>query len=592
MKYNDFTIIFSKKPINEINDSFQIRSIENGDTLITVYSNQIDSFEVANYSIYINGNILIRDEVTYDRSTDIRNCLISLYISYGDAFINFIEGTFIVIVFCNKTKSVRVFRDKLGGESAYYYTDPDQTIISSRLNLLAKSLNKKIDINKKIIPSFLYHHYIISPYTIYENIFKAKPGEMIMLNVGEVKKSIVASLVSDYFTTSRKTKITSLEAQNRVENFLQLEINSLVKGKKIGTFLSGGIDSSLVTAIAQKCSDSKVKSYTIGFMEDKYDEAIYAADIAKIIGVDHKICYMDENLILEYINKITEIYDEPFADSSQIATMYAYDMAAKDVDIVLGGDGGDEFFYGYEMFESARKMQKLGWLIYPMANLIQFFRIDRKIILPPKIRIVLDLDKGKSSKSQFYSIRKLDSIRRMVNTKNIIDPRFLLEKEYKTAKWDEKLMMVHFETSLPDDMMIKVDRPAKYNGFYPISPLLAEPIIRFTHRIPLKKKYSRSVGKKAILKNILFKYVPKDLFDRPKKGFSVPLNNILRNRLWDSILELCDKTKIEKQDIFNFDNLLNELTSYKMGTGSTLQDRDVFAYYIFQKWYQKNVSDE
>lgn len=592
MKYKDFTFVITKNTVNIVDDTSEMKLIQNDKSLIKVYSNIIDSYVNDNLSIYINGYIQLKKEYTKDDFFDIKIKIIDLYNAHGDSFLDYLSGTFIIIIYNQTDHLAKVYRDKLGGESAYYYTDDEMIIIASRLNLLTKFVRKNLKINTAIIPSYLYHHYIVSPFTIFENVFKVKSGEKVSLTFGNFEKSIVSSLVTDYFSTNRDKKITTLEAQTTVDRLLKTEIQALIKNKKVGTFLSGGIDSSLITAITQYCNDTKIQSYSIGFLEDKFDEAVYAAEIAKVIGVDHKVYYMDDNKILEYINKITEVYDEPYADSSQIATMYAYDIAASEVDIVLGGDGGDEFFYGYNMFENNKKLQKIKWIIYPIASIIKFLHLDEKIRLPKKVNLIVDRDKNKSCKTQFYSTEKLKRIKKMVLDTKVIEPRFLLEHNYKTTKWDEQLMMVHFETSLPDDMMIKVDRPAKYNGFYPASPLLSDSIIQYSHKIPLHIKYSKELGKKNILKRVLFTYVPKVHFERPKKGFSVPLKNIIRQYLWESILELSEKSRIEKQSIFNHEYLIKELNLFYSGGNSIMQDRDIFAYYIFQKWYQRNIENE
>ena len=358
----------------------------------------------------------------------------------------------------------------------------------------------------------------------------------------------------------------------------------------LGTFLSGGYDSSLITAIAQSQSNQPVKTYSIGFNEEKYNEAKFAKQVAEHLGTNHTELYIDEQQMFDLVDSIPKYYDEPFADSSQIPTMLVSALARNDVTVVLSGDGGDEFFCGYNAYDKvgqAQKLDILGELTYRACNLpgIRKAQLLRK--LPFKVRIIAT-NRGKETKTQFGTSNYLDTAYGMVkgNSMEILYP---IESSYGEKNWQERRMLLDMDTYLPGDILCKVDRASMKYSLEARCPILDKDVMEYSYRLPHSFKYGNHV-KKRILKDIAYDYIPRELLDRPKVGFGVPLDKWLRGPLKERLLAMADREFLIKQDIFDADFVCKMMQTYmEHGDGGPATGANysklMWSYFVFQQWY-------
>ena len=322
----------------------------------------------------------------------------------------------------------------------------------------------------------------------------------------------------------------SIELEKRIKDSIK---GQMISDVALGAFLSGGIDSSLTVALMQSISEKKVKTFTIGFEDERYDEAVYAKETASHLGTDHTQMYVTKKDILDAIASIPKAFTEPFADSSQIPTMLVSQMTKKHVTVSLSGDAGDEFFCGYNTYKDVRVgldilRNKLpfvkGDARKKIAKLINSTGGDSNRTLH-KISTVLGTDTAET----WYRNIRCDDI--LLNDLSLCeDPLRDNIDDYPDGYLKEpehNLMLMDMMQYLPDDILVKVDRSGMYYSLESRIPLLDRDVMEFAWTLPLDYKYNGKTTKR-ILKDILYRYVPKEMMDRPKKGFSVPLSSWLR----------------------------------------------------------------
>jgi len=488
-------------------------------------------------------------------------------------------GMFAFAVWDQETKVLTLGRDRLGEKPIYYgWTTNSQSpvfLFGSELKALKAHSSFKSEVCRDALALFMRHNYIPAPYSIYKNIYKLLPGCLLNISLENPEP-----VIKKYWQVNQAVlQGTAPRFEGTKENAVQ-ELDTLLKkvihGQMIsdvplGAFLSGGIDSSLVVSLMQELSAKPIKTFTIGFNEAEFDEAPHAKSVAKHIGTEHTELFVTAKNALDVIPKLGQIYDEPFADPSQIPTFLVSELAGQKVKVALSGDGGDELFCGYGRYAVAEKLWR------PMSLVPERLRemISKGILsvspsawnevsnLIPRSRrgdtnIGDKLHKGaallsaKSIDSLYYSlISHINDPAQMVvgiptELKLTSDSPVNLLKLPST----ERMMMFDLVTYLPDDILVKVDRAAMANSLETRVPLLDHEVVDFAWKLPLSIKLHKGITKWP-LKKLLEKYVPNHLIDRPKMGFGVPIKEWLRGPLREWGEALLAEKRLNEEGYFH-----------------------------------------
>jgi asparagine synthase (glutamine-hydrolysing) len=438
----------------------------------------------------------------------------------------------------------------------------------------------------------MYQQCVNEPYSIFENVYKVEPGQIVRFTLGKLDKWKYWDIAQVY-NKKKLEKVGSYdEAKAELKDILRESVKKrMIADVPLGTFLSGGYDSSLVTAIAQENSSTPVKTYSIGFNEERYNEAKYAKEVANHLGTDHTEQYIDEKAMFEMVESIPKYYDEPFADSSQIPSMLVSGLASKDVTVVLSGDGGDEFFCGYNIYDNVAQAQKLdflGALTYGVCQFPPFKKINLFEKLPFRVQVVAG-NNDKETKTQLGGRTYINVIDKMLAGQGV-PFKFPIESKYNEKNWQERRMLLDEETYLPGDILCKVDRASMKYSIEARCPILDVNVMEYSYRLPHEYKYSNGI-KKRILKDIAYDYIPKELLDRPKVGFGVPLDKWMRGPLKDKLIDMCNVDYLKRQGIFDAD-YVNAFIGEYLRTGDkgpasgANYSKTAWSFFAFQQWYE------
>lgn len=496
------------------------------------------------------------------------------YKHWGKEILHKINGMFAFCIYDLKTNKIFSARDRLGVKPFYYYWNGGQFEICSQIRPLLEG--KKI--NKDAISMFLDCDYVPSPFTIVEKVFKLPPGNycVIDLNSNELK-------IEEYWNLkSVKTKKISYKmAVNELHELLKDAVKiRLQSDVPIGSFLSGGIDSALVSSLASEISNEPINTFCIGFDDPKFDESKIAEKFAKIIKSNHKTTVCNHHDIINLVPKLAEVYDEPFADSSALPTLLLNSVAKKHVTVALSGDGGDESFLGYDHFDSLIKNK--GIIDIP-------FRIRKFLSSPFLLNLI-----GKNS----------HRVRKALNTKNRNDfienifsrKGFLLNEKnqnwmthyqgYKTwsTKFLQKAADLNIKLWLENDSNVKVDRASMAYSVEVRSPFLDYRVIEYARALPISYRYKKG-SQKRILRDILKNYIPEEIFNQPKRGFKAPIGDWMRDELREEFYKTLNDeflNKVPNLNVNKFKILLDE----HMNKGKN-HTPYIWKLYVLGKWYKE-----
>lgn len=550
-------------------------------------------------SVVFNGEIYnfleIKEELSdYEFVTGCdTEVIIAGYLKWGIQCFNHFHGMFAVALFDRAKDEVYLIRDRIGKKPLYYWLDGENLVFASELKPIMACPEFKKEIRKDILSRYLYQQYINAPDSIFQDVYKLEPGKILRFRKGE-REEISYWQVADVY---RKQKVLEIPSYREAKDELKMILGKAVSQRMIadvplGAFLSGGYDSSLVTAIAQELSPEPIKTFSIGFYEEKYNEAIYAKQVADYLGTRHTEVYIGEQEMLELVDSIPQYYDEPFADSSQIPSMLVSKLAREQVTVALSGDGGDEFFCGYNEYvkvEQAQKLDALGGLVYGISNLPLIRKADLLGKLPFKVGVIAG-NRNPECKTQISSNYYIQIINVMFEQEGI-SCKYPIESRYQEKNWQERRMLLDMDTYLPGDILCKMDRASMKYSLENRCPILDTAVMEYAYRLPHEYKYKNGV-KKRILKDITYDYIPKELLDRPKKGFGVPLDKWLRGPFKEQLLDISRPEYLARQGIFKPDVVERFIRQYLEkgdegpATGKNFS-KIVWPYYIFQRWYEK-----
>lgn len=525
----------------------------------------------------------------------VSNCdtevIIASYLKWGISCIEKFNGMFAIALYDRDKGDLFLVRDRIGKKPLYYWLQNDNIVFASELKPILECPGFERRVRTEVISRYLYHQYINAPETIFEHVYKLEPGMILHFCDGKADKQKYWDVAKVHKEKINSPILNYEQAKAELKELLKKSVSMrMISDVPLGTFLSGGYDSSLVTAIAQEHSSLPVKTYSIGFHDEKYNEAKYAKEVADYLGTHHTEYYIGESEMFDLVRSIPQYYDEPFADSSQIPSMLVAALAKKDVTVVLSGDGGDEFFCGYNAYDKvgqAQKLDALGRLTYGICNLPGIRKANILSHMPFKVRIIAE-NKYKETKTQFGADNYLKTAYGMVSGEQM-PIQYFMESTYQEANWQERRMLLDMDTYLPGDILCKVDRACMKYSLEGRCPILDKDVMEYSYRLPHSFKYGNHM-KKRILKDITYDYIPMNLLDRPKVGFGVPLDKWLRGPLKEQLLDMGNREFLMKQGIFDADYVCKMMQIYmKHGdagpaTGANYS-KVMWSYFVFQQWY-------
>ena len=526
--------------------------------------------------------------------------------------VDHIHGMFAIALYDRETQDVYLIRDRIGKKPLYYWLDHDNLVFASELKPIMKCPGFKGEIRNQIIPRYLLQQYIMAPDTIFKDVYKLEAGSILKFRNGNIKKWKYWDIKEVYARESADQITSYEEAKEGLKQRLRHSVaGRMIADVPLGTFLSGGYDSSLVTAIAQELSDKPVKTFCIGFDVPQYNEAAYAKEVAAHLGTEHTELYISEKEMFDLVSSIPQYYDEPFADNSEIPSMLVSKLAKNDVTVALSGDGGDEFFCGYNVYDNVRQAQMLeipGAIAYGIGQLPWG---NGKLLdkMPFRVKVVAG-NRNPETKTQLVSegyvrashafisgeetldipMTARDYLATDYNLRENIAPiLYPMESVYKVDDFQIRRMLLDMDTYLPEDILTKMDRASMKYSLEARCPIMDTEVMEYSFRIPHKFKYHNG-DKKHILKDIAYDYIPRELLDRPKTGFGVPMDQWLRGPLKEQLLDYSSTSFLKKQGVFDPDYVSRFINNYVVNgdagpaTGANYS-KIAWSFYIFQQWY-------
>src|SRR3954468_3574932 len=514
-------------------------------------------------------------------------------------------GMFAFALWDSRERLLHLVRDRMGVKPLYYTAANGAVLFGSELKAMTVAEECPTTISRDALGLYTRFAYVPAPYTIYEDVWKVRPGMIVTFDADHRRterehwslRDVIERAAADRFRGSDAEAIEELDRVAREAVRLRM-----IADVPLGVFLSGGIDSSLVTALMQAQSSGPVKTFSIGFREAEYDEAHYAAAVAKHLGTQHTELYVTASEARDVIPLLPCMYDEPFADSSQIPTYLVSKLARQHVTVSLSGDGGDEFFAGYHRYFLGRKLwDKAGSLPRfarpAAAAAMRSIPIAawNKLLSPARRFVPRPLRRERAG----------ERIHKLAAAMTTADPDALYRQV--VAQWPslvpgahelpiaitdraawpriddyiERMMYFDQVSYLPDDILVKVDRASMAVSLEAREPLLDHRLIEFAWRLPLSMKLGEG-GRKWILKKLLARYVPPALIDRPKMGFGLPIDHWLRGPLADWAESLLSERRLRDEGFFDARAVREKWTQHASGRGEWQQY--LWTVMMFQAW--------
>jgi len=474
--------------------------------------------------------------------------IVHLYEEYGEDAIPMLDGMFAIAIYDRKRHIILLARDRVGKKPLYYYYNSSALIFGSEIKAILSLLSRdKVAVNESVIPFYLVYGYGRTPQTFYKDINQLLPAHYA------IYKPDRSMTIKEYWSLKKHINDNTISPSDYTKNdpLLRFKLSEAVKKRLIsdvplGAFLSGGIDSSIVTGLMSRFMDTPVKTFSIGFSEDpQYDETAYANIVAKKFKTDHHTFVVTPSAI-ELIDKILYHYDEPFGDASAIPTYIVSNLTKQHVTVALNGDGGDELFAGYTRFIAATMSERIPPAMRSLLSKISHFIPDphsERAILSRSKRLLSQI--GKPLLERYLNWISYLRFEEVSNLLNPMLPFSSQKQAYKDAVYEyftknldgleqasilTKLLYINFKTYLPDDLLVKMDRMTMANSLEGRSPFLDKELIEYVFTMPdhLKLRYFTT---KYALKQTFKDILPKQIMHRGKMGFGVPLGTWFRTKL-------------------------------------------------------------
>lgn len=518
-----------------------------------------------------------------------------------------IQGMFAFAVWDKKKCKLYLARDRSGEKPLCYSLENNGIIFGSQADTLVQFPWISNEISSIALREFLWFGFVPPNTSIFKSVKKLLPGSYLCFD--QTSSSVSIQRYWDKISNINRNKNDFSDAKENLEKFDELltevVMSQCISDVPLGTFLSGGIDSSLITAIIQKNQTKRIDTFTIGFKEEKYNEAGHAKVISQYLGTKHHEKVVSQKDILESVFQLSNIFDEPFADTSVIPTLLLSKFAKESVVVALSGDGGDEVFYGYNRYLFAHKYynniqkfpkwsrsigSKLSKNIFDYAAVKGLISSD-KLLKAHKISQILN---SSDNVGYYFELMKEDFPSELLISDQISMLNFLSEEDF------QKLDSIDFnhvdimafldkEFYLPGDILTKVDRSSMAYSLETRAPFLDVRVLEFANGLDYNEKIFNSQTK-YILRKLLSKYLPLEMFERPKQGFGAPISVWMRNDLKNLIDQSFTKTSIVKQGIFDF-TLINTMWQEFLN-GNNLYTHLLWRVFVFQNWYHAKIKKE
>jgi asparagine synthase (glutamine-hydrolysing) len=515
-------------------------------------------------------------------------------------------GMFALALWDRAESTLHIARDRLGEKPLYYGWLDRAFVFASELKALHTHPRWKGEIDRGALSLFLRHTFVPAPYSIYKGIHKLTPGTVLSVRPDGSSTEVAYWSARDVAERGDADPFvgTEIEAADMLESLLSRAVGrQMVADVPLGAFLSGGVDSSTVVALMQAQSERPVKTFTIGFREAGHNEAEHAKAVARHLGTEHTELYVTPAEAMNVIPRLPTLYDEPFSDASQIPTFLVAQLARRKVTVSLSGDGGDELFGGYYRYFVGRRLwHNLGWMPAALRRLAA----AGLVAIPPGL--VAGLMAVSSNKARIANLgerlHKLGALlaaaspeemdRGLISQWNDPAEVVLAGAEPITAATDprqwaklsdftQRMMFLDLVTWLPDDILVKVDRAAMGVSLETRVPMLDHAVVEFAWRLPLSYKIRGGEGK-WLLRQVLFRHVPRELIDRPKSGFDVPIGSWIGGPLRDWAESLLNEDRLRREGYFNPAIIRDRWSQHLAGRRDWQQA--LWGVLMFQSWLE------
>lgn len=520
------------------------------------------------------------------------------------------NGMFALALWDREERTLHLARDRLGEKPLYYGWVGETFLFGSELKALRAHPSWRCEVDRDALAAYLRHNYVPAPYSIYKGISKLPAAHHLRLPPGQCTdarpeaywsmRQAAENGVANPLEADERSLVTELDGLLRDAVSLRM-----VADVPVGVFLSGGVDSSTVVALMQAQSTHPIKSFSIGFEDDAYNEAPHAKAVAQHLGTDHTELYVTPSEAMSIIPRLPLVYDEPFSDSSQIPTILVSQLARTQVTVSLSGDGGDELFCGYiRYFWGRRIWNKLGRVPRSVRSLAAgaLSSISPEAwntILAPLSRFMPASGFGEITGDRVHKLADVLAvpspdvlyqglISHWNKPESIVfdshEPDTVLTHPTQWAALDDftlRMMYLDTVTYLPDDILVKVDRASMSVGLEARVPLLDHRVVEYAWRLPLSMKIRNDQGK-WLLRQVLYRYVPRELIERPKMGFGVPIDTWLRGPLRPWAEELLSEQRLRDEGYFDPAPIRRKWAEHVSGTRNW--EYWIWDILMFQAW--------
>jgi len=588
------------------NTSFQIGLAHRRLSILDLSKRGRQPMQFDHLEIVYNGEVYnfkeIREELENDKyifeSDSDTEVILKAYHKWGIDFVQRLIGMFSIVIYDKRKSKIFMIRDRAGVKPFYYYEKDNLFLFSSELKAFHEHPNfiKEIDYNG--LASFFRYGYITAPYTIFKYTYKLEAGHYIEYDLDLNKKTIHKYWDVYEFYNKPKLNISEDKAIEKIEELLESAFSyRMVSDVPVGVFLSGGYDSAAVTALLQKNSDKKLKTFTIGFESKEFNEADLAKKNSEILGTEHHEYIATVQDAIDIIPKLADIYDEPFGDSSAIPTILVSQIAKKEVSVALSADGSDEIFGGYNKYYTVPLLYNKFLTLSKYKSILNYIRPVFQNTVINKLNL---LPNYRNKVNKFYDMLNKNSLEEIFNRSNYYlndeEIKILIKKDFKISNnfntmeciknndTTSKILGVDYKTYMVDDILTKVDRATMSVSLEGREPFLDHRIVEFVAQLPISLKYKDNTPK-YLLKQIVHKYIPKEIIDKPKKGFSIPIKEWYDTRLKDYFMDNLSQEAIEEVGILDFMFVKEILQRYE--NGETFLIKNIWFIFIFQQWAKR-----
>ena len=551
-----------------------------------------------------------RPDLTFRGDSD-TEVLLEAIATFGvDDAVEKTNGMFAFALWDRRRRQLTLGRDRLGIKPLYYGRVGSALMFGSELKSLRAHPRFDADVDRQALADLLRLNSIPAPRSIYQGIKKLEPGMLVSFDAPDRRGRL-----RDYWSAraaaeqgiSTRFRGTPAEAVDALEQRLVEAVEArMISDVPLGAFLSGGVDSSTVVALMQQISARPVKTFSIGFHNDDYNEATHAAEVAAHLGTDHTEQYVTPDDAMEVIPELPRLYDEPFADSSQIPTHLVSQIARRDVTVALSGDGGDELFAGYNRHLWAPRIWRMvspvpAMVRLAVANLLtrpdpaqvnaMYHRVEAALPRPLRVRVPAE----KLQKlAGMLAVSGIDDIYARLRA-HWPDPTAVIQRlpRYRPtvhrvpqrAGFAERMMFRDLVGYLPDDILTKVDRASMGVSLEARVPLLDHRVVEFAWRLPMEFKI-RDGQSKWVLRQLLYRRVPRQLIERPKMGFGIPLGDWFRTSLRDWVEALLDPHRLRREGFFRVQPIRRMWNEHLEGQAN--HQHELWNVLAFQAWWQQH----